>query len=84
MPKAIWTLASLTDSQQEVLTETEQALGEHYLLAYEPPESPADSESVPPVPGLRPADLSDSEVERVVGLESLLDAVVVAYGAGSR
>lgn len=72
-----WKLAALDEQQLELVHEAEEALHLDYLLVY----SETGGESADPhlADGLRPARLSDSEVECLKGVERKLDAIAVAY-----
>lgn len=72
----MWQLAKLDDEQLAVVRQAEQSLQLDYLLVYR--DSDSDAAVAPPA-GLRPARLSDSEMECLRGMEHNLGAVAVAY-----
>ncbi len=79
MEESSWTLARLNPEQMQLLSEAEQTLGARYLLAYKQ-MAPRRALPLDQVVGrLRAAELNDSQVECLRGLESRMDAVVVAY-----
>jgi hypothetical protein len=73
-----WTWASLNDNQLQLLSEAEQSLGAGYLLAYQPTQHTSRAVEAR-VRSLQAAPLSESELESLRGLETQLQAVVVAY-----
>ena len=73
-----WTWANLSGDQLKLVAEAERSLSADYLLAYQPTEHssrPVEAR----VRGLRTAPLTESEIESLQGLESQLQAVVIAY-----
>ncbi len=79
MEESSWTLARLNPEQMQLLSEAEQTLGALYLLAYKQ-MAPRRALPLDQVVGrLRAAELNDSQVECLRGLESRMDAVVVGY-----
>lgn len=71
-----WKLADLDENQLKMVHEAEESLHMDYLLAY----AQADEDRPPDVGAdLRPAKLSDSEVECLQGVEKNLGVVAVAY-----
>lgn len=73
-----WTFPDLQDDQLELVREAERTLSADVVLAFAPvPDGPLHDGDDPP--GVRPASLSDSELECLQGLESMLNAVLVAY-----
>jgi len=71
-----WTFPDLQADQLELVREAERTLSADVVLAYAPVgagDDPGDD------PGLRPATLSDSELECLQGLEQMLHTVLVAY-----
>lgn len=71
-----WRLAELDDRQLAVVNEAEASMHMDYLLAY----TQADDEPAFEFDeALRPAQLSDSEIECLQGLEKNLGIVAVAY-----
>jgi len=77
-----WTWADLSDDQLRQVSEAEQALGADYLLVYQP--SRASRRAVAArVRRLQAAQLSESQLECLHGLEAQLQAVVVAYAGES-
>jgi len=75
-----WKLAQLDEKQLKFVHEAEASLHMDYLLAF----APADADAAPGVPAeLRPAKLSDSEIECLQGMEKNLGIVAVAYERAS-
>ena len=71
-----WRLAELDDKQLAIVNEAEASMHMDYLLVYaEAQNEPAFDFGEP----LRPAQLSDSEVECLQGMEKNLGVVAVAY-----
>ncbi len=79
MTTQTWRWAELTPEQQMLLDEAERTLGTDYLLVYQSSEPPEANrlESLPS--DLPVARLNESQLECLRGLESRLQAVVVAY-----
>ena len=73
-----WTWADLSDDQLRLVAEAERALSADYLLAYHPTDHSSRAVKAR-VRDLRAAPLSESEIECLQGLESQLQAVVIAY-----
>ena len=71
-----WKLAELDDNQLKAVHEAEDSLHMDFMLAFaedgadQPPAYAAD---------LRPAKLSDSEIECLQGMEKNMGIVAVAY-----
>ena len=79
MTTQTWRWAELTPEQLMLLTEAEQTLGTDYLLVYQPGEPP-EADRLDPKSGDIPiAQLNASQLECLRGLETRLQAVVVAY-----
>jgi hypothetical protein len=77
MSTQTWKWANLNNEQMNLLSEAEKTLGADYLLVYQPGEArDMDAQSSQ----LSVAQLNDSQLECLRGLENRLDAVVVAYG----
>jgi hypothetical protein len=76
MTDPTWTWAQLDELQLRVLHEAEKTLGADYVLAYR-----AGGEADVPIEfmGLRTAALSDSQLECLRGVETQLNATLVAY-----
>jgi hypothetical protein len=72
-----WSWADLTDDQLSKVATAEQSLGADYLLVYQP--NPQDAGGAVRPHGLRPASLTESQLECLHGLETQLQAIVVAY-----
>jgi hypothetical protein len=78
MTNPTWTWADLTPEQQQLLADAEQSLGADYLLAFEPiSASPKDGGE--PIRGIKTANLTESQLECLNGLEAQLGSVIVAY-----
>ena len=75
-----WDWARLTRDKMEMLKDAERTLGADVLLAYRslPAEGDTTGEIREQSP-IRVADLDESQVECLQGLEEKLQAVVVAY-----
>jgi hypothetical protein len=74
-----WNWAKLNTNQLEQLKEGEETLKVDYLLAYQEDEK-ADAQLIEAFrTGLQTAELDDSQLECLQGLESNLGAVVIAY-----
>ena len=74
-----WTWAELNRQQLNAISNAEQTLGADYLLAFQPRQT---SDSPPgEVIGddVQPADLSESQIDCLRGLEQQIQATVVAY-----
>ncbi len=65
MQPSMWTLANLTPEQEKMLQEAEASLGGGVLLAFKGAEAP-------------PSPLTNTQLERLRGLEDRLGLVVVA------
>ena len=72
-----WRWANLNSSQMEKLLEGEQTLGADVLMAYSNGVEPGPMRL--PIGNLVIAELDESQVECLQGLENNLQAVVVAY-----
>ncbi|HKZ01947.1 MAG TPA: hypothetical protein VJ180_06900 [Pyrinomonadaceae bacterium] len=80
MTDQTWQWAELNSEQKTLLDEAEQTLGADYLLAYKQSEpSDAGWKESQHSSDLNAAQLSDSQLECLRGLETRLEAVVVAY-----
>lgn len=84
-----WTWADLSSDKLDMLTDAERTLGADLLLAYQPQETSVSR----PQPdmgshfrqnGLQVADLNDSQVDCLQGLEQKLQAVIIAYQQENR
>ncbi len=75
-----WRLAELDDKQLAIVNEAEASMHMDYLLVYAQAESDPSFDLGEP---LRPAQLSDSEVECLQGMEKNLGVVAVAYERAS-
>lgn len=69
MNDKLWMLAKLTDKQLEMVKEAEQALGSIHVLALQPVDS-------------KVANLNESQIECLQGVEKALGLTVVAYRSG--
>jgi hypothetical protein len=74
-----WTLTNLTEDQLRILTASEQTLGVGYLLVYRPSERPDGSPNDGWLRSLQTAPLTQTQLEHLYKLETLLQATVVAY-----
>jgi hypothetical protein len=79
-----WTFATLAGEQLDLIKEGEIALGVDYLLAFRQDERARPGYVDLFLDGLSAAQLDDSEVEVLEGLEQRLQAVVVAYQGAVR
>lgn len=79
MATQTWQWAELTPEQKMLLDEAERTLGADYLLAYESSEPSDVNRPESLSTDLPVARLNDSQLECLRGLESRLEAVVVAY-----
>ena len=82
MDNTNWSLADLTDPQLKHVAEAEETLGADYLLVYQPDNSSSGSGAGSLSGELQVASLNASQLECLEGLESQLQAVVVAYNKG--
>ncbi len=74
-----WTWARLNSKQLDDLKEAEQTLGARILLAYQQdPQTKIEGNRFSQS-GLKVAPLNTSQVECLEGLESKIQAVVIAY-----
>ena len=71
-----WGWADLNGDQLSKVALAEQTLGADYLLVYQP--GPQAGGAAQPQ-GLQPAPLTESQLECLHGLETQLQAIVVAY-----
>lgn len=71
-----WKLAELDDKQLAIVNEAEGSMHMDYLLVYAQAENDPSLDLGEP---LRPAQLTDSEVECLQGMEKNLGVVAVAY-----
>jgi hypothetical protein len=74
-----WNWANLNRQQLEMLHEGEQTLGPEILMAYQQDQSGNVDQETISQEGLQVASLDESQLECLQGLESKLQAVVVAY-----
>lgn len=74
-----WKLAPLDDRQLRLVHEAEQSLHLDFLLVYREAADGVDFSDLHVEEALRPAQLSDSEIECLQGVERKLGAVAVAY-----
>ncbi len=74
-----WTWAELNSDKLALVAQAEQAFGADYLLVYQPADQPEEAVAETQMHDLHAAPLTDSELECLQGLESQLQAVVVAY-----
>jgi len=84
MPNMNWAWANLTNPQLQHVAEAENTLGADYLLVYQPDRSLTSPAVGSLSGGLQIASLTPSQVECLQGLESQLQAVVVAYRKGGQ
>ncbi len=78
MDKKGWSWARLNRDQMEMLREGEETLGADILLAYQKDAAhPEMSEDT--LQDLEFAELDESQMECLQGLEENMDSVVVAY-----
>ncbi|HLF28459.1 MAG TPA: hypothetical protein VJG32_19165 [Anaerolineae bacterium] len=77
-----WTWAGLTHDQLDLLAEAERTLGPDFLLAYRHDAQAIDSTPGAVRGGLRVATLNESQLDCLRGLETRLQAIVVAYQGG--
>ncbi len=78
-----WTWADLNDDQMKLVSEAESTLRADYLLAYRPSNGETPRSIRFALLELQPAGLDESQLDCLVGLESQLDAVIVAYQRGA-
>jgi hypothetical protein len=78
-----WMWANLTHEQLDLLTEAEQTLGTDVLIAFQAGNQPVVQDSALLTGGLQVADLNESQLECLQGLEQKLSSVVVAYQTDS-
>lgn len=74
-----WTWANLDDERLRMLKEAEGTLGMDLLLAYQQDHQPEVQGGRLSQSGLRVAPLDESQVDCLKGLETKVQAVVVAY-----
>ncbi|RPI85501.1 MAG: hypothetical protein EHM41_10785 [Chloroflexi bacterium] len=74
-----WNWASLDNQQMEMLQEAEQTLGAEILLAFENGERANVWSGWFSRNNLRVAELNESQVECLQGLEQKMGSVVIAY-----
>jgi hypothetical protein len=74
-----WIFAQLKEEQLELIKEGEAVLGVDYLVAYRQDGSARPGYIELFLEGLSAAQMDDSEIEVLEGLEQRLQAVVVAY-----
>lgn len=74
-----WTWAELNGEQLGLLKEGEETLGVDILLAYQQDERAKIKSEIMDQMSLRASDLDDSQLECLQGLETRIQAVVVAY-----
>ncbi len=79
MANQSWKWAKLSDEQLSQLREGEQTLDVEYLLAYEPSQSAAIQPGRFSQDGLQVAELDQSQLECLQGLEKNIRSVLVAY-----
>ncbi len=76
-----WRLAELDDKQLAIVNEAEASMHMDYLLVYAQAEDEPSFDLGEP---LRPAPLSESEVECLRGMEKNLGVIAVAYERAAR
>jgi hypothetical protein len=74
-----WIFAQLVDEQLELIKEGEAVLGVDYIVAFRQDDRARPGYVDLFLEGLSAAQLDDSEIECLEGLEQRLQAVVVAY-----
>jgi hypothetical protein len=74
-----WTWAELNGEQLGLLKEGEETLGVDILLAYQQDERAQVKSEIMDQLSLRASNLDDSQLECLQGLETRIQAVVVAY-----
>lgn len=74
-----WTWAELSGDKLALIAQAEQTLGADYILVYQPADQAGEAVAESQMHDLQAATLTDSELECLQGLESQLQAVVVAY-----
>lgn len=74
-----WTWATLNEEQLQRVETAEQTLGADILLVYQPNPPAAGAAEATQPQGLQLAPLTESQLECLHGLETQLQAVVVAY-----
>jgi hypothetical protein len=74
-----WTWAKLDDEQMELLAEAERSLGADYILVYRPVERTSSRAVEARVRKMGMAELNESQLDCLHGLEARLNAVAVAY-----
>jgi hypothetical protein len=79
MSSNAWAWAHLEGAQLDDLKEAERTLGARVLLAYQADQMAKVQGERFPQSGLKVAPLNESQVECLVGLESKIKAVVIAY-----
>jgi hypothetical protein len=79
-----WNFATLESEQIDLIREGEIALGVDYLLVFKQDERVRPGYVDLFLGGLSAAQLDDSEIEVLQGLEQRLQAVVVAYQGAVR
>jgi hypothetical protein len=74
-----WNWADLNSEQLEIVKDAEQSLGADYLLAFQPTAAgeALNKESTPD--GIHVAQLTESQLECLQGLEAQIEATIVAY-----
>lgn len=77
-----WTWARLNRDQLGLLREAEETLGADILMAYRQGERAEVKADVLAQTKLQAADLNESQLECLQGLERQLDSVVIAYQQG--
>jgi hypothetical protein len=70
-----WSWAQLDDEELDLVKETEAAIGADYVLVFDR----GGGVSVSDVPGVRPSELDESQIERLQDVERQLGSVAVAY-----
>ena len=78
MSEKTWVWADLNAEQLRMVTFAEQTLGADYLVAFQPADGSAASAASAP-PGVDYAELTDSQLECLQGLEAQLHTTLVAY-----
>jgi hypothetical protein len=74
-----WTWANLSHEQLDWLAEAEQTLGTDVLIAYETGGQAVKPQELFLKGSLQVANLNESQIECLQGLEKKLQSVVVAY-----
>ena len=79
MANKTWQWADLNEKQLDLVKDAEESLEVDYLLAFQAVEQRASGSKSPSLKGAHVAQLTESQLECLQGLEAQIEATLVAY-----